>query len=66
LLLGGLMPTIGIPEMRAPVLKAPVCPDCGKPMRLEGSAPNLMFAKVDEVKYVCVCGQTTERLVGRR
>jgi hypothetical protein len=58
------MPTIGVPPEATPVLKAPACPECGKPMRLERSEPSLAYSNIDEFKYVCDCGQTTERVVG--
>jgi lysyl-tRNA synthetase class I len=58
------MPTIGTREA-TPVLKAPACSECGKPMRLDQSVPNLVSSNIDEVKYVCNCGHTTERIVGR-
>jgi hypothetical protein len=32
-------------------------------MRLEGSAPNTHYANLDQLKFVCDCGQTTEKLV---
>jgi len=48
-----------------PVLKAPYCPVCGKTMRLESSVPNLSFVNLDQLKFICDCGQTAEKIIGR-
>ena len=38
-------------------------PECGKTMRLESSEPNIHYANLDQLKFVCDCGQTTEKIV---
>ena len=52
-------------EAAPPVPKAPHCPVCGKTMRLESSVPNLSFVNLDQLRFVCDCGRTTEKIVGR-
>jgi hypothetical protein len=59
------MPTVRTPDEPVPVLKAALCSACGNPMRLERSEPSILHSNVDQLKYVCDCGQTTEKLVGR-
>ena len=56
------MPIVGPPDV-APAMMPPRCPECGKTMRLEGSAPNTHYANLDQLKFVCDCGQTIEKLV---
>ena len=48
-----------------PIPKAPQCSECGQTMRLERSAPTTPYANLDEVTYVCDCGQSLDKLVAR-
>jgi hypothetical protein len=59
------MPTVRTPDEATLVLKAPLCSECGNAVRLERSEPSILYSNVDQLKYVCNCGQTTEKLVGR-
>jgi hypothetical protein len=51
------------PEMPAP--RPPLCPACGKPMRLRGSEPATNHINFDQLKYACDCGETAEKTVAR-
>jgi hypothetical protein len=54
------MPTVRVPDA-PPDPKAPLCPECGKHMRLEGSEPSMIYVNLDQLNYVCDCGQTSDR-----
>jgi hypothetical protein len=56
------MPAVRPPDV-ASAIEPPRCPDCGKTMRLESSEPNIHYANLDQLKFVCDCGQTTEKMV---
>jgi hypothetical protein len=52
------MPLVGPPEV-APAIKPSRRPGCGKTIRLESSAPNTHYANLDQLRFVCDCGQTS-------
>lgn len=56
------MPTARAPEP-PPLPKPPICPLCGTIMQLEGSAPATHYDNLDQFKYVCDCGETSETTV---
>lgn len=56
------MPTVRTPD-EALTLKVPLCPVCGKVMRLESPEPSAHYANLDQFKYVCDCGQTIDKVV---
>jgi hypothetical protein len=56
------MPVVRPPD-GGPAIKLPRCPDCGKAMRLESSDPNTHYANLDQLKFVCGSGQTTEKII---
>jgi len=62
---GGMtaMPTVGASDPTRPCLQAPLCPVCGKGMRLESSEPSTPYINLDEFKYVCDCGRTASKIV---
>jgi C4-type Zn-finger protein len=56
------MPAVCLPDVVS-AIEPPRCPDCGKTMRLESSDPNIYYANLDQLKFVCDCGHTTEKIV---
>jgi hypothetical protein len=56
------MPTVRAPDV-PPVPKPPLCPACNKIMRLESSEPSTPYSNLDQLKYMCDCGQSTDKLV---
>jgi hypothetical protein len=47
----------------ANVLNSPVCPDCGKPMRLETAEPHDQFVNIKHMRFRCNCGRTIDPLI---
>jgi hypothetical protein len=43
----------------------PVCPACGKTMRLALAVPSLIFINLDECQYKCECGEKADYLIAR-
>lgn len=45
---------------------APVCPACGRQMRLVGVGPDSHFVNLNIHDYVCDCGKDTSFLIARK
>jgi hypothetical protein len=43
--------------------RSPICPTCGKGMRLQGSSPAIRYPNLDQLRYACDCGGTAEKTV---
>jgi lysyl-tRNA synthetase class I len=43
--------------------RSPICPTCGKVMRLQGSSPAIRYPNLDQLRYACDCGGTAEKTV---
>jgi hypothetical protein len=43
--------------------RPPICPTCGKVMRLAGSSPAIRYSNLDQLRYACDCGGTAEKTV---
>jgi hypothetical protein len=46
--------------------RSPICPNCGKVMRLQGSSPAIRYRNLDRLRYGCDCGGTAEKTVAHR
>jgi hypothetical protein len=46
--------------------RPPICPTCGKVMRLQGSSPAIRDPDLDRLRYACDCGGTAEKTVAHR
>jgi hypothetical protein len=43
----------------------PVCPACGKTMRLAVAVPSPVFINLDECRYRCECGEEADYIIAR-
>jgi hypothetical protein len=46
--------------------KTPICPACGKPMRLVEVDANPNYTNIDQWSYACECGERVNNFVARR
>jgi hypothetical protein len=50
-------------EADKPSIKAPICPDCRKPMRFRTSEPDKTDANLRNAMFVCDCGRASDQII---
>jgi hypothetical protein len=59
----GAAPNGAIAAEQTSFPRSPICPTCGKVMRLQGSSPAIRYPNLDQLRYACDCGGTAEKTV---
>jgi hypothetical protein len=54
------------PDPTSPPHAIPICPACGKDMRLIVSEPIVHYINLDTCTFECECGQTADYVVARK
>jgi len=48
---------------KGPLPKRPICPACGREMRLQSTTPDERYINLKHVIFVCDCGRSSEQVV---